>query len=645
MTDLTDEHDSFVGTVFADRYEITSIIGKGGMSVVYKAMHKLMKKVVAVKMLHPQMLVSPTNLKRFQQEAQTASSLTHANVITVYDLGVTPAGVPFIVMEYIEGTSLSELIKEEGKLKPERCLDVFIQACQGLAAAHEKGIVHRDIKPSNVMLIPTKDGGELVKIVDFGVAKLLPTEGEEAQRLTQTGEMIGSPIYMSPEQWLAKPQDARSDVYSIGCLMYEALTGKPPLVGASLYETMSKHLNEVPQGLGEAIPDAQLREQLEAILFKSMAKEPARRYQNMNELTSALERVRAGTARGLFARLNSLWETSRLKRVPKRARSALVIGLATAVIILLGLFGWALNALFSSPVNRYVEMSWVKIPEPVPPMPKDYTRREKFAGLMISLITDKQGEEAPDLIERFAEFGRFRKQYHKWAAAVAPLERSLYITSKTRAPKDWAFYHTQIDLADCYYELGRYKDAERLYPEALRRVTSATSDLDYFGPIGRLGDIYLRLGDLPKAKKYLTWSHNIWKGDLSKQEGIDATPESALTVSELADVCRLEGKLDEAAENYAVAINAWRQLEGDIPPKNVALCLYYLGGIQRTKGNVQEAARRYQEALEVAESAFGLQHPYLANILYSDADVLWQQNRWIESLHLRARANTIRRKV
>lgn len=642
--DLSAEHDSFVGTVFADRYEIDSIIGKGGMSVVYKAMHRLMKKVVAVKMLHPQMLLSPTNLKRFQQEAQAASSLSHKNVITVYDLGVTPGGVPYIVMEYIQGAGLSELIKAEGRIKPERCLEIFLQACDGLAAAHEKGIVHRDIKPSNVMIIPASDGKGLVKIVDFGVAKLLPTEGEEAQRLTQTGEMIGSPVYMSPEQWLAQPQDARSDIYSIGCLMYEALTGEPPLVGASLYETMYKHLNEVPQGLGEAVPDAQLREQLEAILFKAMAKEPERRYQKMSELTSALDKVRAGTARGLLARLNSLWETSRLKRVPRRARSVLVIALATAVVVLLAWSGLATSALFRSPANPYVEMSWVKTPEPTPPRPRNFMQKQNVVQLMINLLGKRQGQESPALIERLVEYGRFRMQYHDWVGAAPRLERALWITRKSRSSEDLEFYRTQVDLADCYYELGRYQEAAQLYPGAIRHLHVATSDWELVKPMGKLGDIFLRLGNLTDAENYLSRSLEIWRGPQGEEQNIDATQDSGLTASRLADAYRLEGKLDQAEKTYTLAITVWKKLDGDGARKNLALCHYYLAEIQRLKGHEQEAAASYKEALDVAQSAFGPQHSYVANVLYRYSDVLWHQNRWFESLDKKAKANAMRRK-
>lgn len=143
-----------------------------------------MKNFVAVKMLLPHMLLSPTNVKRFQQEAQAASALSHPSLITVHDLGVTTDGIPYLVMEYVEGYGLSDRIKREGRIPPARCLDLLIDACDALSVAHEKGIFHRDLKPSNIMIAVSCDGSEQIKIVDFGIAKLLPTEGEEAQQLT-----------------------------------------------------------------------------------------------------------------------------------------------------------------------------------------------------------------------------------------------------------------------------------------------------------------------------------------------------------------------------------------------------------------------------------------------------------------------------
>ena len=255
-----------------------------------------MDKVVAIKMLHAHLVTNPQSLMRFQQEAQAASALSHPNVIAVHDFGITPQGMPYLVMDYLEGTSLTDLIATEGNLPPERTCNIFIQACDALSHAHQKGIIHRDIKPSNIMLLDKDDNPDFVLIVDFGIAKLLPQSEKQGQHLTQTGEVFGSPLYMSPEQCLAGKLDHRADIYSLGCVIYEALTGSSPLSGASMIETMYLHLNEPALPFRKVRPDLSIPEALEAVVFKAMEKDPSARQQSMSALQDDLDNVRCGRA-------------------------------------------------------------------------------------------------------------------------------------------------------------------------------------------------------------------------------------------------------------------------------------------------------------------------------------------------------------
>lgn len=299
-------NDPLIGKVFADRYEVQSVLGLGGMSIVYKARHKLMERVVAIKMLHNRFKEDITSLERFKLEAQAASSLNHTNIITVYDFGVTPEGELFFVMDCLEGENLKELIERKGRLPYQRALPIFRQICDGLDAAHKKGIVHRDLKSANVVLLK-EENAEIVKIVDFGIAKMLPGSGKENQGLTQTGEVFGSPIYMSPEQCIGKTLDARSDIYALGCLMYETLTGDPPLVGDNVLETMNKHVNDLAKPIYEAYPDVNCPTDLDELILKCMAKNPDHRYQSAAEVRDILgamllaSQARSGTASGAIS--------------------------------------------------------------------------------------------------------------------------------------------------------------------------------------------------------------------------------------------------------------------------------------------------------------------------------------------------------
>jgi serine/threonine protein kinase len=278
------EEDQLVGSVLADRYEMLEVIGGGGMGLVYKARHRLMNRIVAIKMLHKHMISSKDTLKRFQLEAQAASCLSLPNILTVYDFGLTNEGQPYMVMDYLEGTSLADVLEEEHHLLPDRALNIFVQACAGLAHAHQKGVLHRDIKPSNIMLVHFGDQADFVKIVDFGIAKLL---NQGVGELTKTGEVYGSPSYMSPEQCRGKDTDARSDIYSMGCVMYRTLSGRPLFSGDDIIELLFKQVSEPPAAF-EA--DLNIPQELESAIFKALAKDPADRWANMGEFKEALDK-------------------------------------------------------------------------------------------------------------------------------------------------------------------------------------------------------------------------------------------------------------------------------------------------------------------------------------------------------------------
>lgn len=288
--------DSLSDIDLPSNYKLIAPLSEGGMGIIYSAEHVHTGQKLAIKLLHPTFARQATAVERFKQEAKAVGALKHPNLVTVSDFGITDRRkIPYLVMELIPGENLEQLLKAGGGMPPARFFPVFDQVLDALSHAHKRLVIHRDMKPSNILLTTTDDGRDLVKIVDFGIAKLMTGEGEEgvsAQELTRTGDLIGSPLYMSPEQGLGTKLDARSDVYSVGCVMYECITGNPPLMGLNAVQTIMMHINESPSPLRVARPDLNVPVTIDNFVMKALAKNPAHRYQTMDEMRDALNAVR-----------------------------------------------------------------------------------------------------------------------------------------------------------------------------------------------------------------------------------------------------------------------------------------------------------------------------------------------------------------
>jgi serine/threonine protein kinase len=287
---LNDYEKSLIGTTLDNRYLIESVLGEGGMSTVYKAKHVFLKKDVAIKVMQQSMSANSESFLRFQREAQAAAVLSHPNIIAVSEFGVAETGEPYMVMDYLEGQPLSELLREN-RPQPAESLLIFRQIVSALVHAHEKGILHRDLKPSNVMLHRTLNEALQAKVVDLGLARFLPHTGSDQLRLTAAGQLIGSPYYMSPEQIRDEELDARSDIYSLGCLMYETLTGCRPFDDANTITVLSMHLYDEPPTFSAVMPGCRVPKRLQAMVLKCLDKSRSRRYQTMSELLRDLDAI------------------------------------------------------------------------------------------------------------------------------------------------------------------------------------------------------------------------------------------------------------------------------------------------------------------------------------------------------------------
>jgi serine/threonine protein kinase len=324
------------GEVIADRYELVELLGTGGMSNVYKAHDQLLERNVAIKILHPHYSDDHEYIERFRHEARAAAQLSHPHIVTVIDRG-EDEGRQFIVFECVDGENLKQLLARTGPLPTRRAVELACQIADGLAFAHEHGLIHRDVKPQNVLLTPDGDA----KVTDFGIARSLDVD----RGVTETGTVLGTSNYLSPEQASGSPTTPLTDVYSLGVVLYELLTGEVPFPGDNFVAIAMKHVTEPPPDLLERRPDVPLR--LAAAVDRALEKDPSRRFPSMSEFESELRRTLAEMsepdAERTFVAASPVLRESRPRRVrPRRRRWPILlplVALLAAAAIVAGILG------------------------------------------------------------------------------------------------------------------------------------------------------------------------------------------------------------------------------------------------------------------------------------------------------------------
>ena len=279
------------GKVFNGRYIVQQVIGVGGMGTVYEARHTALDNRVAIKTLKTELLDETTVMARFEQEARSCAILNHPNLVNVIDCGITEDKEPYLVMEFLEGPHILEDVRAGEKLNLEKFFEVFMQTCSALEYAHSEGVVHRDLKPGNIIITIGPEGSRITKIVDFGIAKIEDLGGN-IQMLTQTGEVLGSPSYMSPEQCAGEPIDHRVDIYALGCVMYEAIAGEQAFAGHTILDILEKHMSEKPVEIDAKLVEAKAPSELKGVIMKCLEKDPDDRYQSCAEIYDSLKSIK-----------------------------------------------------------------------------------------------------------------------------------------------------------------------------------------------------------------------------------------------------------------------------------------------------------------------------------------------------------------
>ena len=604
-------HDPLIGTYLDDHLEIISRVGLGGMSIVYKARDVLLNRMVAVKVLLPHVAFDPKGIRRFRQEALAVSKLDHPNIIRVYEFGLPADGQPYLVMDLIEGQSLEDFINRNGPIEPRRAITLITQVCLGLEVAHKHGVIHRDLKPGNIMLLKDESRRQVVKIVDFGLAKMIQDETDSSQGLTRTGDIFGSPLYMSPEQCLCESLDARSDIYSLACVMYEILTGMPPLKGKTVLDTIQMQIGTLPDPISR-FHGSGLAQRLDPVLMKAMAKIPALRYQSIEDFRHALEDVKDSEKdEGLIGKLKYFLQVEQSKSQSGRRRwlVPIISGICTIAIVAVCII-MALNAVRApnavSTGSLQVEADW-----------RSTNERVRLCFM------DGRYDEAQSLIDKELKLAEALPQKRFEATSLANLIDLYYCLQKPVGSDTLARYEAlnapMFDTWEIQHGLltaQNAADARTTIKAAIERTLAVRDANQSFQgeqlmPLAlRVGARFLDPNDELLAKCHMAfaeiWALKEWNGNGEKDERKKAiailetkrpTEELASTQSKLANWYSRSGDQKVTREWGTKALATYKQLEApDLA--EMARCEYVLA--QGYANEDKDAADQYEKLMKEA---------------------------------------------
>jgi serine/threonine-protein kinase len=390
--------DPRVGRILQGRYKLISQLAEGGMGVVYRAERVGIGRPVVVKFLHAMLSDKPGIVDRFEREARATAVLNHPNCVALVDFGIEE-GAPFLVMELAEGQTLADML-DHGPLPPPRAVAIIRQVLAGLQHAHARGILHRDLKPANIMICDAAGVADFVKILDFGLAKMLDPTAYGNKDVTVEGIAIGTPGYMSPEQAAGIPSDRRADIYCTGALLYHMVTGAKAFDGEDLHSVLRRHREETPAAPRDVVPQVKISPELEAVIFKAMRREPSERYQTVDEMAASLRATPEGIAGGDTGEhrpipLSRAVEHSTKAEMPSsRARERRSAGAARAWMLLFG-------GVVVGVAGTVVGLSWFGGPDPHPP-PLEHPLANKAAVDKTAAAVEKPAVVAPAPVEKAA---------------------------------------------------------------------------------------------------------------------------------------------------------------------------------------------------------------------------------------------------
>jgi serine/threonine-protein kinase len=394
---LESGNDPLLGTTVAGRFTVISRLGSGSMGAVYRARQEAVQRDVALKIVRAERAFDPETRARFEREARATSSLTSPHTVTVFDFGSAEDGSWFLAMELLKGETLGERLRKVGRLSVQDTVRIAKEALRSLAEAHEKGIIHRDLKPDNLFLtrLPAERTGsmEVCKVLDFGIAKLVRGDDRRVDQLeTQAGTVFGTPRYMSPEQAQGNKLDPRTDVYSLGVIIYQMLTGRPPFIDDDAVVVMARHIKDEPPRFSDVAPDANIPPALEGVVRGALSKHPTQRQQSAEQLMSELD-VALEHSNVLATGLHSSW-VSAPDEVPSRSRQLLMLAIVAGALLLAGGGFLLIRGMSSRPAEVAEQPQPAALPPPKATTPSEAPAKPEEPAKAIDLDTLPLVEDA-----------------------------------------------------------------------------------------------------------------------------------------------------------------------------------------------------------------------------------------------------------
>ncbi len=626
---LFGEADPLVGTAVDGRWQVESFLGEGSLSAVYKVRDKGNDREVKVlKKIHPHLLQNIRNMKRFEQKVRALCNVKGDNIGIYKDVIVAPDGIFFLVMDEINFESLEDLLSKSGHIPVERAVTIFKQVCAALEQGETAGFQHRDMKPSNIIIVDNAKFVDEVKVIDFGVAKLLAEESEyskSAQYITHTREVFGSPLYLSPEQCTGKRLDSRTDIYALGCVMYEAVTGKPPFVGKNVLETAYKHMNESPKAIEIDDADPTFLTRLQTVTFKCLEKEPDFRYQTITELKQDLEQLLVASQEEWEVNANAFKKGTNVARRRKGllpvSSEFMLFGVLTVILIGVPIF-WVTTS-FNPSEQKYPpfqhEKLWVVGKKDAKTEVEGFGPRQEAAKDALELVKEEQGEDSEEYANALSSLVELYANSAHWKEAEERTRQLIRVTEKVKGP--WP-------TSQSYRILGYVCFMQDEFDQAVEACNKAVSLMEndplqqrsMIQPLRVLGDVHMQRGELDKGVATYEKLFNIV--DITKETD---PPTYADTCSKLADMYRRQDKNADAERYYRLGLEWWRS-HGKVESAYAGKSLYGLGLVLIAEGKFEEARDALKEAIPIVKTTVGEKSGLMGAVRKQYISVLWRLN-------------------